>query len=234
MVSIKELAKRSPKKCWSKVDATWHYLGLYTARPLLKTNITPNQITLFWIFLELFAAALLLGSYYQRVIGIIIFNFAVNLLDFTDGNVARIKNIKSFRGLYLEHVGIFLGMPIMLLCLGVGIFLRTDNLLALFLGGLTCIFMLLEKLANVNGSWYGPEHWEKMKAVYKSSSFSKKGIVSYASELFRRTQPFNVLFFGILFNYLFETLAIYTIIAFLFMLYKYYSQNRAIMKLDRT
>ena len=211
----------------------WHYLGLYVARPLLKTNITPNQITVFWILLEVVAALFMLGNYWLRITGIFIFNVLVNLLDYTDGNVARLKNIKTHAGIYLDYIGIFLGMPLMLLFLGLGIYLRDENLSGLYLGGLCCIFLLYEKLFVTNASWFGSEKWPQLKEVYRASSLSKKNLFSYLSELFRRTQPLNLLFFGIVLDYLIYTLVIYTIISFLAMVKKLVSQYRAISKLDR-
>lgn len=232
MVSIEELAKKSPKECWSKVNYMWHYLGLYVARPLLKTSITPNQITIFWIFLELISAAFMLGGYGFRIAGIIIFNFIVNLLDYTDGNIARIKNIKTYSGVYLEYVGLFLGMPVFLLFIGIGEYVRTGNSLALLLGFLCSLFLVYEKLFNVNAIWFPPEKWEKLRKVYRSSSLFTKNIFSYLSELFRKAQPFNILFFGIIFDYLTLTLGIYAVIGFFAMLKKMYTQFRTLKRMD--
>ncbi len=234
MPTIKELAEKSPKKCWSKVDATWHYLALYVTRPLLKTNITPNQITITWIILEFIAAALMLGSYPFRIASILIFNFLVNILDFTDGNIARIKNIKTFSGIYWEYVGIFVGMPLLLLFIGIGGYIRDQNIELLYLGAACCIFMLYEKLLSINACWYDSQKWPQLKEAYLESSLSKKNIFSYISELFRKAQPFNLLFFGVILDYLYYTLVIYTVISFLGMIRRIINQARAIKKLDKT
>lgn len=232
MPTIKELEQKSPKECWSKVDYTWHYLGLYVARPLLKTSITPNQVTVFWIALELLAAVLLLGSYWHRISALIITNFIVNLLDFTDGNIARIKGPKTLLGIYLDHLGLFVGMPLVMLFLGVGLWIREENLLALLLGGVCCLAMLYEKVLSVNPAWYNSAQWLQLQGIYRASSLSKKNIFSYCSELFRKTQPFNVFFFGIIFDRLMMMLWIYTIISILAMLRKLVSQVLAIRRTD--
>ncbi|MBU0615383.1 MAG: CDP-alcohol phosphatidyltransferase family protein [Nanoarchaeota archaeon] len=232
MVTIKELEKQSKKGCWSKFNYAWHYLGLYTAKPLLKTGITPNQITIFWILLEIFGAILLLGSYWYRVASIIIFNFVVTLLDFTDGNVARIKKITSSRGIYLEHIGLFVGTPLMLLFLGLGIYIRNGSINALFFGIIGCIALLYDKLFSINPSWFDKKNILKIQKVYYSSGLRKKNIVSHLSNLFRRGQPFNILLIGIILNYLEITLIIYTVASVLFMLYKLITQYRAAGKLD--
>jgi len=232
MATIKELAKKSPKHCWSKVNAVWHYLGLYTAKPLLKTKITPNQITIFWILLEIFAAVLMLGSYWHRVVGIITFNFIVTLLDFTDGNIARIKNQGSNLGIYLEHLGIYFGMPLIFLFLGINIHLKTGSLIPLYVGSFCCIIMLYEKIININPSWYKPDKWAQIKEVYLSGSLSKGGIITHLSEIFRRGQPFNLLFFGIILDYPLTTMIIYAFVATASLFYKFKTQYSAAKKLD--
>jgi len=234
MVTIKELAKRSPKKCWSKINYMWHYLGLYIARPLLKTKITPNQITATWLILEIFAAILMLGNYWHRVSGIILLNFIVNALDYTDGNIARIKNIKTYSGMYLEYVGIYVGMPLILLGLGAGLFIREGNLIALILGFICCVCLLYDKLFNINPSWYEKKQWDKIKEIYLSSSLSKKNLSSYISEIFRKTQPLNLLFFGIIFDILMPTLFIYCIVSVIVMVKKFIKQLIKIKKLDKS
>jgi len=232
MVTIKELEQKSTKECWSKVDYMWHYLGLYVARPLLKTSITPNQVTVFWILLELLAVILLLGSYQYRVSALIITNFIVNLLDFTDGNIARIKGPKTLLGIYLDHLGIFVGLPLLMLFLGLGLWIREENLLALLLGGVCCLAMLYEKILSVNPAWYNSAQWPQLRQIYRASSLSKKNIFSYLSEFFRKTQPFNIFFFGIIVDQLMITLWIYTIISIGAMLRKLASQVRAIIRVD--
>ncbi len=232
MPTIKELEQKAKKECWSKVDYMWHYLGLYVARPLLKTSITPNQVTVFWILLELLAVALMLGSYWYRIAALIITNFIVNLLDFTDGNIARIKGPKTLLGIYLDRLGIFMGMPLIMLFIGTGVWIREENLAALFLGGVCGIAMLYEKLFSVNPAWYNSAQWPHLQEIYRSSSLSAKNIFSYSSELFRKAQPFNILFFGIVFDQLLITLWIYAVISLLAMLRKLVSQVKSIRRAD--
>ncbi len=232
MVSIEELKVKAKKNTWSKVNYMWHILGLYVAKPLLKTNITPNQITILWILLEFISAFLMLGTYTQRVIGIIIFNFLVTLLDFTDGNIARAKNIKSFTGIYLEYLGLFFGMPLLFLALGFKVYFMTNNISAIFLGGICCITMLYEKLFNINPGWFEKEKWDKLGKIYMSQSINQKSIFAYLAELFRKGQPFNVLFFGVIFDYLSLTLIIYAVVSSLAMLRKLISQYLSLKKID--
>lgn len=232
-LTIPELKVKAKKQCWSKVNYLWHVAGLYLAKPLLKTSISANQITTTWLILELLAAVLLLGGYWSRIVAIVIMNFLVNLLDYTDGNIARARNIKTYRGMYLEYMGVYIGMPLFLLFLGIGIFLREGSVLALILGMISCISLLYEKLFNINPSWYEPEQWNNLHSIYLTSSLSKKNSFSYLSELFRKTQPFNLLFFGIVFDFLKITLIIYSIISILLMVKKIVQQNLGIGKLDK-
>lgn len=232
-LTIAELKIKAKKQCWSKVNYFWHIAGLYLAKPLLKTPISANQITTAWLILELLAAILLLGGYWSRVSAILIMNFLVNLLDYTDGNIARARSVKTYRGMYLEYMGVYIGMPLFLLFLGVGIFLREGSILALIFGMISCISLLYEKLFNINPSWYEPEQWSNLHSIYLTSSLSKKNSFSYLSELFRKTQPFNLLFFGIIFDFLKVTLIIYTVISVMLMIKKIVQQNIGIGKLDK-
>ncbi len=233
MPTIEELARKSPKPCWSKVNYMWHYLGLYVARPLLTTSITPNQITVFWIFLQLIASGLMLGGYGYRVAGILILNIFVNLLDYTDGNVARIKNLKTFLGEYLDRLGLYTGMPLFLLVLGIGMYMRQNDPISFYMGIICCVALLYDKLFNVNPAWYPAEKVADLKQVYLKSSLANKNWYSYMSEVFRKTQPFNLLFFGIIFDRIRITLIIYAIISVLAMGKKLYEQIRALQRIDR-
>ena len=232
MPTIEELARKSPKPCWSKVNYMWHYLGLYVARPLLTTSITPNQITVAWIFLQLIASGLMLGSYGYRVVGILILNIFVNLLDYTDGNVARIKNLKTFLGEYLDRLGLYTGMPLFLFALGLSMYLRQNDLISFYAGIVCCIALLYDKLFNVNPAWYPVEKWADLKQVYLKSSLANKNWYSYMSEVFRKTQPFNLLFFGIILNQIRITLIIYATISVMAMIKKLYEQIRALQRID--
>src|SRR3989344_6182954 len=147
MPELRELCK---KEYYSKFQQKMHMTMLYVTRLLLKTDVTPNQITTFWVLLQIVASGLLLfGVYWINVIAVLLYTFAM-LLDYVDGQIARIKGIKTYKGIYLEELGIYFGNPIFFLCLGIGLYRTTHLLLYLILGGLAAIFQLYSKLAVVH------------------------------------------------------------------------------------
>ncbi len=70
-------------------------------RFLFKTNITPNQITIFRNVLVLISFYLFLRLDYWYILGFVLFQF-YELLDSVDGDLARYKNLKSKLGVWLE------------------------------------------------------------------------------------------------------------------------------------
>lgn len=73
-------------------------------RGLSKTQITPNQITIFRAIFNLLALVFFaIGNYLCLVLAF--FTFQINeILDHVDGDLARIKNLRSKKGLFLEHL----------------------------------------------------------------------------------------------------------------------------------
>ena len=113
--------------------------------PLLKTNLTPNQITVFWIFLQLLAAGLMLfGAYSLNVVGVLLYTFAM-LLDYIDGQIARIKKMHSFTGIFLEEIGIYTGSPLFILCLSFGVARSFGDIRYFFLGVIAALCFLYGK-----------------------------------------------------------------------------------------
>jgi phosphatidylglycerophosphate synthase len=79
---------------------------------LYKTSVTPNFITLFQIIVSL-TACLLISIFPQKnifILGIILFHFSY-LLDCSDGEIARAKNMTSLEGLFLDKFAHALIMP---------------------------------------------------------------------------------------------------------------------------
>ena len=233
MPELRELCK---KEYYSKFQQKMHMTMLYVTRLLLKTDVTPNQITTFWVLLQIVASGLLLfGVYWINVIAVLLYTFAM-LLDYVDGQIARIKGIKTYKGIYLEELGIYFGNPIFFLCLGIGLYRTTHLLLYLILGGLAALFQLYNKAAIVHPEAYKDpifrEKIEKMKGSLSLRSAEKKktDIIFF---LFRRSQPFNVMFFGIILNFPQWVLIIYTALFFLDMVRKLYIQLKVLHRWDK-
>ncbi len=201
-LSSREWREKGRKQCWSRSQKFWMEVSLYLTVPLAKTPVTPNMVTVSWIILEIFSAYLFaVGSYVLNVVAVILFNFIVLMGDHLDGNLARMKGKFSPLGPYLEQVGLFFGTPLVFLGLAVGNYLRFHNLLFLVLSLAGVLFWLYEKLIRVNPAWFGEEQKEQVMKVYAKASFRSHRVLSLLVEMFRRGQPFNLLFFLIIFDY---------------------------------
>src|SRR5471032_865335 len=104
------------------------------SQQLLKTPITPNQITIFLTLLGVGAGYLMSQrGYLAKVEGSLVF-LLTSILDGCDGEVARVKQMTSRIGGWLDlwgdnvvHVAVFYG-------LGVGLYKDTGHLVYVTLG----------------------------------------------------------------------------------------------------
>ncbi|MDY0040800.1 MAG: CDP-alcohol phosphatidyltransferase family protein, partial [Desulforhabdus sp.] len=84
---------------------------------LVRTKVTPNQITLMGVSIGLIGALLLsLPGYWPHLLGSLLFVFCV-VVDGVDGEVARLKLMESRFGHYLDittdnvvHIAVFIGI----------------------------------------------------------------------------------------------------------------------------
>jgi len=91
-----------PIKGETYIHTVFRYLSfLLVTKILWNTKITPNQITIFRVFLFLISFYLFLQNNYLYIFGFILFQIA-ELLDSTDGDIARYKNLRSSLGIWLE------------------------------------------------------------------------------------------------------------------------------------
>ena len=94
-----------PETTGSISDISYRAVSIFPSLVLARLGISPNQITVLWIFLGL-AGVIALGSpdYTARVLGALLLQFSY-LLDFVDGEVARLQNRISKRGYFLDLAG---------------------------------------------------------------------------------------------------------------------------------
>jgi phosphatidylglycerophosphate synthase len=96
---------------WS--DQPWLFLqirkmSIYVTWALLHTPLTPNGISLLALGLGVIASvALAIG---QLIVGLILIQVTI-ILDFSDGEVSRYRNLRSKEGSYLDKIYIFLVHP---------------------------------------------------------------------------------------------------------------------------
>ncbi len=213
-LTSREWREKGRKQCWSPSQRFWMEISLYLTVPLVRTSITPNVITVIWIMMQLFSSYLFMrGEYWTNVIAIILFNFVALLGDHMDGNLARMTGKKTILGPYLEQWGLLLGTPIIFIGLAIGNLVRYGNALLFTISLMGVLCWLLEKNGRINPLWFNEKQSEKVKDIYKGTSLSaqRSSKFGWVVELFRRGQPFNLLFFAVIFDYTVEVALVYAL-----------------------
>ena len=93
-------------------------LSIPLSLPLIKyTNVTPNHVTVFAFVLVLISAIFFFfGGYFNQIIGGIL-SFLYIVFDCVDGNIARVKKLKSLKGRWLDGVFGFISYPLIVFTL---------------------------------------------------------------------------------------------------------------------
>ena len=104
------------------------------------TSSTPNQITIISFLFGLLAAYFFLqGTWINLIFGALLYEISF-LLDYVDGRIARLKNLKSTFGAYLDIMTDITEYSVIIICLTYGQYLLTNDI-SIFLYGF--IFMSL-------------------------------------------------------------------------------------------
>lgn len=147
----------------------FRYISTIFTSFLIKTKITPNQITIIsFLFGILAAISFLLGQYKYMIFGAIFF-FLSYILDLVDGEIARYKNISSTFGHWLDKVSD--STTLFLVCVGIsiGFFTQTKNPSTLILGLFSLLILALIGIISV---LYGSNKIiRKSKSLKISDSF---------------------------------------------------------------
>jgi len=125
---IKRLGQLSDKDHMEEEKRDFPYVGYalrkispYITRFFLQHNISANQVSTLSIIIGVLAnITFTFGDYYLMFLGCFLYQFW-NIFDLVDGEIARITNIKTAAGKYLETIN----MPItecgFITCLGIGL-----------------------------------------------------------------------------------------------------------------
>lgn len=127
MLSLKEIREKyqSPwyeKKKINNIFSRYFYTAIATVlvKFILPTKITANQITVSWVILGFLGCLLFTaGNYWVSILAVLVIQLHV-VLDYVDGPIARARNKKSFKGIYIERVGHDLIYTIYFFCIAVG------------------------------------------------------------------------------------------------------------------
>ncbi len=209
--TIGQLRKRTKSKRRGLIYPVVDYLAYYPARLFLYINLTPNQITVLWILVQIVSAFFLLaGDYIITLVALLVFQ-SMFIIDCADGIVARYKNQFSLNGVYLDRLGHYVADPFLLVCFGLGLYNSTGNLLFIMLGIVSAVAFLLNKAITLNPLWYPDKQRLRIEKSLKGSELkSQNDFLYFIFELFRLEYPFNLMFLGVLLGFSEYTLMVYT------------------------
>jgi len=172
MLSDEELREKISKKALDSVARLMgcRVFSFQVTKLLLKTKITPNQVTYFEILLTILAAALICTARHQYIaIGVILVQLSI-YLDYVDGDLARAKSMDSPFGDWLDTLAGQIRTISILLSIIYVVFIQTGNTIALILGALTIFNMfvymtLLERLKGKANFVAREETWSDEKRL---------------------------------------------------------------------
>ena len=135
-------------------DTQYRRISIFLSVPFARTGVSANEITVTWCVLGFLGTVALASSHYWfRIGGACLLEFS-ELLDYVDGEVARLTGHTSSAGIFLEVVGHQLRNISLFLAVGFGVFRKTDNLL----------YLLLAFCATTFASGYQPELFQQQLA----------------------------------------------------------------------
>lgn len=168
MASIRELYEnyRGERNPGVPGEGIIDLLGVRLAWLLLKTKITPNQITIAGTILGFIGIYFItmMNGIYSLAGYILVLSFAI--FDYADGVVARYHKSVSFKGKYYDALGHFI-TPLLFVAAGTYIFRNTQSLTPLLLGVTATILNLF---IDLNAKLPSIITGTKMKQLYLSSN----------------------------------------------------------------
>ena len=203
-------------------------LSILITKPLLKTKITPVQVT----FISMIATLVGFGfvgfgqDLMARLIGWFGF-FIWALLDCVDGNIARCKGLASDRGALWDATGGYMALSLLFFSAGIGAF--NDNsffeflpkYLYLIFGGMAALMSLFPRLV-MQKKKTSEQGSEAVKSVGDKSSFSLPKIIALNIESAIGFMQV-VLLLSIIFHFLNLFVLAYFIINMVIMLFSLYT-----------
>lgn len=141
---------------------------------LVKTPVTPNQITIFrlTILIPLSAYFLVQGMYGFEIVGILLYIFN-NILDYVDGDLARAKKVSSSTGDLIEHTADILGENILVFGVALGSYRILNDVMIFVMAILSIIAINTTKFFSINLDLDRQEKQIPLKILDGSFKFDK-------------------------------------------------------------
>lgn len=219
-------SKRKTDKMIPWVYYVMRPLSIVVTKPLLKTNVTPVNVTFASMVAALIGFALLgFGQEtHTRLWGFFAF-FVWGLLDCIDGNIARCKGLASARGALWDATGGYMALSLMFFSIGIGAFNDTniyeflEKYLYIVLGGLTALMSIFPRLVMQKRK--ADMGTESVKLVADKVNYSISQIIALNVES-AIGLPQVLLFFAIIFHFLNIFICCYFCINIVIMVYTLY------------
>lgn len=133
-VSLKELKEISEKKRDCIIMYNYRRISRLITYFLIKTNITPNQVTLVSILFALVSIPFFyFGTYVNLVIGAVLFQLSY-LFDVCDGEIARAKKLTSNSGAWLDGISDDITQSLIFIAMVLGAYNLSKNVNVLIVG----------------------------------------------------------------------------------------------------
>lgn len=203
-------------------------ISIVITKPILKTSISPVQVTFISMLATLVGFALLgFGhSLEMRVYGWIGF-FVWAVLDCVDGNVARCKGLASERGALWDATGGYMALSLIFFAVGIAAYNDTNIVeflekpLYIVIGGLTSLMSLFPRLV-MQKKKAGENGADAVKAVGDKASFSLPKIIALNLESAIGLMQVVVLL-SIIFHFLNIFIVCYFFLNLIIMVYSLYT-----------
>jgi phosphatidylglycerophosphate synthase len=153
LADTRRLAKPATRESWT--FQRYRFLSIFLSVPLVRLGISANQITIAWILLDILGAvAVGFQNYGVRLFGVCLLQSS-ELLDFVDGEVARLSEQTSKCGTFLDNVGHDVWRRGLFLAIGYQVFRATHSVAYLLLAFSSAVFVGSYQMAPLLAEYVG-------------------------------------------------------------------------------
>lgn len=190
---IKELSKNPEDVNASLGKRILRQLSYYTTKIFLSTSLMPNDITILSFAFGLIGISLFSFGIFEYYLAGFFIHFFGRVLDYTDGNVARIKKQASLKGKFLDLIfGIILNAAFYL-SVGYGAYSITNDNIFLIIAGTTAVFSCIVNYSFLLNKFIKIENNLGQKNIALVSKLKKSGFSFFISLFNHITAEENII-----------------------------------------
>ena len=201
---IKRLGQSSAKDHMEEGRRDYPYMGYvlrkispYFAKFFVDQNVTANQVSALSILTGIAAnMTFIFGNYYLMLLGCFLYQFW-NIFDLVDGEIARVTDVKTAGGKYLETINGAITECGFISCLGIGLSKILNDKTFVFWGLLFALcYALLNTFARTRDMM--TERFQTHDEIAKPKKIQAPNLKSHVKKLYKKVRLFFVLFNGYL------------------------------------